>query len=136
MATRKSSKLKLWIRRRKKARAKAIAAGTAKHIKTMDVILVIIAVVLVAFTVEMVLIFRETGMIPDTLVTCVFAALGGECGAMAWIKTAKERNKDRKWQKEDQAYMEAMEREAKKQEDKYGTYGNYERTENMELPKE
>lgn len=81
------------------------------HIKTMDVCLVVIAIALLAFTVEMIRLFRETGMIPDTLVTCVFAALGGECGAMAWIKTAKERNKDRKWQQEDQAHMEELERE-------------------------
>ena len=40
-------------------------------------------------------------MIPDTLCTCVFAALFGECGAMAFIKTAKERRQDRKWQQED-----------------------------------
>ena len=68
----------------------------------MDVILVISAVALLLFTLEMILLFKETGAIPDTLCSCVFAALGGECGAMAWIKTTKERNTDRKWQKEDQ----------------------------------
>ena len=71
-------------------------------VHTMDVILVIIAAALLLFTLEMILLFKETGAIPDTLCTCVFAALGGECGAMAWIKTTKERNTDRKWQKEDQ----------------------------------
>ena len=45
--------------------------------------------------------YKETGMIPDTLCTCVFAALFGECGAMAFIKTAKERRQDREWQQED-----------------------------------
>lgn len=73
-----------------------------KKIKTMDVILVVIAVALLLFTIEMILLYRETGAIPDTLCTCVFATLGGECGAMAWIKTTKERNTDRKWQLEDQ----------------------------------
>ena len=72
-----------------------------KKIRTMDVILVVIAVVLIAFTVEMIVIFRETGMIPDTLCTCVFAALGGECGAMAWIKTSKDRKRERDWELED-----------------------------------
>ena len=77
-----------------------------RKIRTMDVILVVIAVALVAFTLEMIEIFRETGMIPDTLCTCVFAALGGECGAMAWIKTSKERNRERKWELEDREYIQ------------------------------
>lgn len=76
---------------------------------TMDIILVVIAVMLVTFTVEMIRIYRETGAIPDTLCTCVFATLGGECGAMAWIKTTKERRIEREWQLQDQA------REDKKQ---------------------
>ena len=101
MAKRKSSRLKLWWRRMKRHRAKAKAARQPKKIRTMDVILVVVAVLLIAFTIEMIKIFRETGMIPDTLCTCVFAALGGECGAMAWIKTAKERRRERKWELED-----------------------------------
>lgn len=80
-----------------------------KRIKTMDIILVIIAAALLAFTIEMIRLFEETGMIPDTLVTCVFAALGGECGAMAWIKTAKERNKEHKWEVQDQLHSEERE---------------------------
>lgn len=78
-----------------------------KSVHTMDVILVIIAVALLAFTVEMIALFKETGMVPDTLVTCVFAALGGECGAMAWIRTAKERNKERNWELDDREHNEA-----------------------------
>lgn len=87
-----------------------------KKIRTMDVILVVIAVALIAFTLEMIEIFRETGTIPDTLCTCVFAALGGECGAMAWIKTAKERNKERKWIREDQEREERLQNEARKED--------------------
>lgn len=82
--------------------------------KTMDLILLIIAVALTAFTLEMIQIFRETGTVPDTLVACVFAALGGECGAMAWIKTAKERNKEREWQKEDEAEAKKAAKKSKK----------------------
>ena len=41
----------------------------------------------------------------------VFAALGGECGAMAWIKTTKDRRTERVWQLQDQA------REEQKQQD-------------------
>lgn len=71
------------------------------RIGTMDVILVVVGVSLLAFTVAMIWIFREYGAIPDTLVTCVFAALGGECGVMGWIKTTKDRSRERKWEQED-----------------------------------
>ena len=88
-----------------------------KKLRTMDVILIVVAVALVAFTLEMLAIYRETGAIPDTLCTCVFGALGGECGAMAWIKTTKERKTDRKWQREDQAREERLQRERKNNEE-------------------
>ena len=78
---------------------------TAK-VRTMDVILVVIAVALVAFTLEMIALYKETGAIPDTLCTCVFGALAGECGAMAWIKTTKDRKTERKWQLQDEAREE------------------------------
>ena len=88
-----------------------MAKGKKTKVRTMDVILVVIAVALVAFTLEMIALYKETGAIPDTLCTCVFAALGGECGAMAWIKTTKDRKTEREWQLEDQ------EREEQKQQD-------------------
>lgn len=83
-----------------------------EKIGAMDVILVIVGISLLAFTVAMIQIFREYGAVPDTLVTCVFAALGGECGIMGWIKTTKDRNKERKWEQEDrqEAKQEAQER--------------------------
>lgn len=87
--------------KKKSSPAKAKAAKKPKKIRTMDVILVIVAIMLVAFTIEMIKIFRETGMLPDTLCTCVFAALGGECGAMAWIRTSKDRKQTREWELED-----------------------------------
>ena len=63
--------------------------------KTMDIILVIVGAALLLFTVAMTVIFVTCGSIPDTLCTCVFAALGGECGVMGWIKTAKEKYRDK-----------------------------------------
>ena len=63
--------------------------------KTMDKILVIIGVFLFLFTVAMMAIFCICGSVPDTLITCVFTALGGECGVMGWIKTAKEKYREK-----------------------------------------
>lgn len=76
----------------------------------MNIILVIVGIALVVFTTIMVTTFWRYGSIPDTLCTCVFACLGGECGIMGWIKTTKERNREREWQKEDEeAAKEAAE---------------------------
>lgn len=90
--------------------------------KGMDVILVIVGICLAAFTVTMIVLFQTYGAIPDTLCTCVFAALGGECGVMGWIKTTKERNKERKWQLDDR--KEENEKTAQmsgRKEDEYGS---------------
>ena len=46
--------------------------------KTMDVILVIIGILTVVFTVTMVVRYWTHYAIPDTLVTCWFAAVTGE----------------------------------------------------------
>ena len=39
-----------------------------------------------------------------------------ECGAMAWIKTTKERRQDRKWLREDQDREERLQNEAGKED--------------------
>ena len=72
----------------------------------MDVILVFIAVFLLAFIVTMIILYYTTGAIPDTLCTCVFAACGGECGVMGWIKTTKERQRERRYELEDREHEE------------------------------
>lgn len=77
-----------------------------RRIGVMDIILVFIALTLIIFSVVMIRTFWLYGAIPDTLCTCVFAVLGTECGAMAWIKTTKERYKEREYQKEDREYEE------------------------------
>lgn len=58
-------------------------------IGTMDLILLLVGAFLLIFTVAVMVVFVACGSIPDTLVTCVFSVCGGECGVMAWIKTAK-----------------------------------------------
>lgn len=69
--------------------------------KTMDIILIIVAVLVIAFTVTMIWVFLRYAMVPDTLITCFYAAVAGECGIMGWIKTAKVRYQERKWMEED-----------------------------------
>lgn len=68
---------------------------------TMNLILFIVGVALVWFTVTMIDLFKTYGSVPDTLINCVFLICGGECGVMGWIKTNKEKYRDREWAKED-----------------------------------
>lgn len=94
------------MRRKRRRKTKREAPGV------MNIILIVVGVSLLAFTVTMIQLFKEYGAVPDTLVTCVFAALGGECGIMGWIKTSKERNKERGWEIEDRQEAKAEAKEA------------------------
>ena len=82
-----------------------------KSIRTMDIILAVIAVFLLLFIVVMIWLYYQTGAIPDTLCTCVFAACGGECGVMGWIKTTKERQRERSFELEDREHNEKIQKE-------------------------
>ena len=64
--------------------------------KTMDLILAIVGVLLLAFTVTMIVIFCKYGSVPDTLITMFFGCLGTECGVMGWIKNVKEKQRNKK----------------------------------------
>lgn len=62
-------------------------------IGTMNLILICIGLFAAAFTGVMIILYAKRGGIPDTLCTCVFSALGGECGVMGVIKAFKEKYK-------------------------------------------
>ena len=86
-----------------------------KRINKMDVFLIIIFVTLAVFTITMIRTFHLYGSIPDTLCMCVFGVLGGECGAMAWIKTTQERRREREYELEDRKHYEAHEQSAERE---------------------
>ena len=77
-----------------------------KKMGTMDRILVLEAVFLVAYTVADLAVFWHTGSEPATLTGCVFGVCGLENGVMGWIKTNKDKQQDRKWAEEDRQRME------------------------------
>lgn len=60
---------------------------------TSKKIVYIVGAFLLIFVITMIIVFCVVGDIPDTLVTCVFAACTGEFGILGWIKTTKEKNK-------------------------------------------
>ncbi|WP_409968741.1 hypothetical protein RFF05_01875 [Bengtsoniella intestinalis] len=68
--------------------------------KVMNLALLVVAVVLIAYTTTALYLFYTTSAEPSTLTTCVFAVCGCECGVMGWIKTAKEKKSTQ--QKENQ----------------------------------
>lgn len=86
---------------RRYRRCRPTTGVAKKKYKTMDIVLVVVGFLLIAFTLKMIHVFETTGAIPDTLCTCVFAALSGECGIMGWIKVTKDKYTERKWQQED-----------------------------------
>lgn len=79
-------------------RTQAKTKGRKKRMGTMDFILLIVFLCLTVFTIAMIVLFTVYGSVPDTLITCVFATLGGECGILGWIKTTKEKKQERQWQ--------------------------------------
>ena len=56
-------------------------------------VLFIVATTLTLFTITMIVIFLIKGSIPDTLVTCVFAACTGEFSVLGFIKITKEKQR-------------------------------------------
>lgn len=82
-----------------------------KKAGVMNVALIILLVITLAFTGAMIYLFMQYQAVPDTLITCFFAVAGGECGILGWIKTTKERKQKREWQIEDE-----------ERDDKYGSY--------------
>ena len=89
-----------------------------KERRTLDLILIVIAVFLLAFVVAMIWLYSRTGGIPDTLCSCVFAACGGECGVMGWIKVTKERYRDRSFELKDRAYNEKLQKQQEEKEER------------------
>ena len=60
-------------------------------IGTLNVVLIVVGAFFVWFNWQMLCIFREQGMIPETYACAVIAATIGECGICGWIRTTKDR---------------------------------------------
>ena len=88
------------------------AATAKKKMGTMDKVLILEGVILVAYTAADLAVFWHTGNEPATLTACVFGVCGFENGVMGWIKTTKEKVRDRRWEQEDRERMRKEEQEA------------------------
>ena len=74
--------------------ATRLAKAAEKKMGTMDKVLILEAVILVAYTVAALAVFWHTGNEPATLTACVFGVCGLENGVMGWIKTNKDKAAD------------------------------------------
>lgn len=82
--------------RRLRLRLRAARSGTddPRKMGVMDKVLILEAVILVAYTVADLAVFWHTGAEPTTLTACVFGVCGLENGVMGWIKTNKDKAAD------------------------------------------
>ena len=94
------------------AAAARLATAAKKKMGTMYKVLILEGVILVAYTVAALAVFWHTGGEPSTLTACVFGVCGFENGVMGWIKTTKEKVRDRRWEQEDRERMRKEEQEA------------------------
>ena len=94
------------------AAATRLATAAKKKMGTMDKVLILEGVILVAYTAADLAVFWHSGNEPATLTACVFGVCGFENGVMGWIKTTKEKVRDRRWEQEDRERMRKEEQEA------------------------
>lgn len=103
------------IRIRKPHPIKKIKEFLSK-IGTLNLILIIVGAFFVWFNFQMLDIYRQYAAIPETYACAVIAATIGECGICGWIRTNKDRKRERKWEKEDQKENKISESEDKNYE--------------------
>ena len=106
-----------------KKRLKKIVT-TVKKVGTLNLVLMFVGAFFIWFNWQMILVFRECGSMPETYACAVVAATIGECGICGWIRTNKDKQQDRKWQKQD-------EKEGREQNDSDMNVGNIDEEDNL-----
>lgn len=71
-------------------------------IGTLNIVLICVGAFFVWFNYQMLEIFKTFGSIPETYACAVIAATIGEAGICGWIRTTKDKKREREWKKEDQ----------------------------------
>lgn len=66
-----------------------------RHIKALDVALIVVAAFFVMFTTAMIVTFWRFQMVPDTLIASFYASCGIELVMAAWIETKKKKDRDK-----------------------------------------
>lgn len=89
------------VRRKSRHPLKKLYDATIGKVGTLNLILIVVFAFFIWFNKEMLQIFREYGAIPESYACAVIAATIGECGICGWIRTNKDKKRDRDWEKED-----------------------------------
>ncbi len=76
----------------------------ARRIGTLNLILILVGAFFVWFNWQMLCIFREQSMIPESYACAVVAATIGECGICGWIRTNKDRRREHQWGQEEKQF--------------------------------
>lgn len=93
------------------------------RIGTLNLILILVGAFFVWFNWQMLCIFREQGMIPESYACAVIAATIGECGICGWIRTNKDRRREHQWEQEEkQAEKSANSRESEEMTDERNSF--------------
>lgn len=90
-------------RKRKEVRSLRKLKEAMNRIGTLNLILILVGAFFVWFNWQMLCIFREQGMIPESYACAVVAATIGECGICGWIRTNKDRQREHKWEQEEKS---------------------------------
>ena len=73
---------------------------------TLNLVLMFVGAFFIWFNWQMILLYRQCDSMPETYACAVVAATIGECGICGWIRTNKDKQQDRKWEKEDRKKQE------------------------------
>lgn len=90
--------------------AKRLEAKSAKlklkemldKIGTLNIVLICVGLFFFWFNWQLLKLFKDMGSIPEVYACAVIAATIGEAGICGWIRTNKDRKREREWSKEDQ----------------------------------
>lgn len=69
---------------------------------TLNIVLICVGAFFLWFNWQLLETFKELGSIPETYACAVIVATIGEAGICGWIRTSKDRKREREWSKEDQ----------------------------------
>ena len=94
-------------RERKEVRSLRKLKEAINRIGTLNLILILVGAFFVWFNWQMLCIFREQGMIPESYACAVIAATIGECGICGWIRTNKDRHREHQWEQEEKSAEES-----------------------------
>lgn len=92
--------------RRKKEPLLKRLASALKRAGTLNLVLFCVFAFFLYFNFQMLELFKTYGTIPENYACAVIAATIGECGICGWIRTNKDRQREREWEREEQRRQE------------------------------